>query len=828
MAVQANPNLKQRTLLMAGMALGIIAIMVINQVWQTYDVTIATARRDVQQFTQILEANTDITFQSVTLILDHAVEATRERKGGALSDQVVAERFIAIADNWALIHSVAQVGADGIIRGAVSRGADGRLHALQTPVDASHHPMFVFHRDSPSVVRAFFITRPSRDIVSSQRIIAVTKSIYDESGAFRGFYVVTIALDAFTRIYAGLLPSRYTAVELFRRDGALLASTNPTRKSELSDNEKLLIREMVPASTSGVYRTTSSGGDSGNLMSYRVLERYPIVIAVTANWFQFMERWWESSLVLVASALIGGLVIVALTWWLVRRISAEQAAKLALQMNERKILESQRLSGIGYYEHGLHAHDLGWSANMFEIHGLDPRTFDPSQDSYIHLVIPEDQPKILATWAAFAEAPRSGSVECRITRPDGELRHIRYSWHIVEDAGSGPARIFGVAQDVTAMRNAEDTIRDDEERLRDIVECSSDYIWELNSNGAIALFSGPAGDQFSRGADAGFKILTNEASNAEGGDAAALQRAIKSRAKFRSLLVPVKNADAEARWVRLSGNPRFDSHGKYLGFRGAGTDVTELYHRQERDEAHRKAEALGRLAGGMAHEINNLLQPIVIYANLGVAHDGLAGAVRQYFGRIGLAAERSMMIVKNVLAFARQSPPSRENVSVLDVARETVDLIGGTLVDGTTLAINESAADDLLVRVDRTGLAQVLTNLLTNAAEALPAGGRIGVTINSLSVSGEVAKTLTLTPGLYCRLMVQDNGAGIPASQLGKVFDPFFTTKPQGRGTGLGLSVVAGLAKSWGGAVAVESTPGTGTCFTVYLPTAEIQLQAAQ
>lgn len=86
MAVQANPNLKQRTLLVAGMALGIIAIMVINQVWQTYEVTIATARRDVQQFTQILEANTDITFQSVTLILDHAAEATRERKDGALTD----------------------------------------------------------------------------------------------------------------------------------------------------------------------------------------------------------------------------------------------------------------------------------------------------------------------------------------------------------------------------------------------------------------------------------------------------------------------------------------------------------------------------------------------------------------------------------------------------------------------------------------------------------------------------------------------------------------------------------------------------------------------
>ena len=407
-------------------------------------------------------------------------------------------------------------------------------------MDASHHPIVLFHRDPLTAGRAFFITRPARDIASSQRIIGVTKSVYDEKGSFRGFYIVTVAVDAFTRIYAGLLPSRYTAVELFRRDGALLASTNTSRKPELSENEKLLIKEMVPTSPSGVYSITSADRDSGNLLSYRVLERYPIVIAVTANWFQFMERWWESSIVLVVSALIGALVITALTWWLVRWIGAEQAAKQALLKNERNILESQRLSGIGHYEHGLHAQDLGWSSNMFDIHGIDAGKFDPSQDSYIDLVVPEDKPKVLATWAAFARVPRSGSLECRITQPDGELRHIRYSWKILEDMGTGPERVFGVAQDVTAMRNAEDTIRDDEERLRDIVGCSSDYIWELNANGAITLFSAAAVNQFSEGDDAGFKILTNEASNVEGGDAPALQRAIKSRTRFRSPLEPIK------------------------------------------------------------------------------------------------------------------------------------------------------------------------------------------------------------------------------------------------------------------------------------------------
>ena len=333
--------------------------------------------------------------------------------------------------------------------------------------------------------------------------------------------------------------------------------------------------------------------------------------------------------------------------------------------------------------------------------------------------------------------------------------------------------------------------------------------------------------QFGSGAATELGVLRNAHDDDDVADVAVLRRAIGNRVKFRSLLAPVTDAAGEARWVRLSGNPRFDAHGRYLGYRGAGTDVTELYLRQERDAAPRKAAALGRLASGMAHEINNLLQPIVIYANLGNAQTELAAGVRQYFTRIELAAERSMAIVKNVLAFARQSPPSRENCGVMDITRETVDLLGGTLGAGTVLEVSEPA-EDLIIRVDRTGMAQVLTNLLTNAAEALPAGGHIGVRINAVNLAGDPARSLGLAAGVYCRVMVEDNGPGIPVDQIGKVFDPFFTTKSQGKGTGLGLSVVSGLAKSWGGTVAVESTPGVGTCFTVYVPLAERHLQAAQ
>lgn len=229
MAVGASPNLKQRTLVVAGMAIGIVAVVVLGQIWQTYDSSIAAARRDVQQFTQILEANTDITFQSVSLVLDRVIDATREHSETAVLEAVMAERFISIADNWALINSVVFIDPAGRGHGAVVRGANGRLQPFAGPLDAARHPIYQFHRDAKPETRAFFITRPQRDLVSPRRVIGVTRALTDTAGAFGGVYIVTIDVEAFTKVYADLLPARYRAVDLIRRDGALLATTNSAR-----------------------------------------------------------------------------------------------------------------------------------------------------------------------------------------------------------------------------------------------------------------------------------------------------------------------------------------------------------------------------------------------------------------------------------------------------------------------------------------------------------------------------------------------------------------------------------------------------------------------
>lgn len=835
MAVRASPNLKQRTLMVAGMAIVIIAVMVISQARQTYNVTVTTARRDIEQLSQILEANTDVTFQSAEMIIDHAIEEILEVGPDSPAAPEMAQSFVRIADKWPFIHSIGMIGLDGKLAAVAIRNGEGKLAPLNEAsfVDLSREPMFVVHRDALAGAPVFYIARPGRDLVSGEWVVALSKSVRDAQGRFRGVCLVTVALDTFTSVFNGLLPARFSSIEIYRSDGVRLVSTVPDRPRELTGNEKELFQKRIPAAASGVYRVTSVRGDlvtGDDLFAYRVLQRYPVIVSATADWNRLLMPWRESSVVLAASALFGILVIAALTAWLIRRIGAEETAQRAVAMNERSLMESQRLSGIGYFERPVHSRSPVWSPLMYAIHGVDPDTFSPTREAFQELVVPEDRSKLDAAWAAADASKTMNDVECRIAGSDNTLRHIRYAWRIIEDGENMP-RMFGVAQDVTAIRQAESIIREDEERMRDIVECSSDYIWEMDAKGIIKLFSGPGFDAPGHEHHRGLLVMTDYFADIDEGDRERMMECIAKREKFRSLLIPTMGESSEVLWLRVSGNPRFDAEGNFVGYRGAGSDVTALRRRTAQDEAGRKAEALGRLASGLAHEINNLLQPIMIYANFGTAQTDLAGNVRQYFGRIGRAAERAVLIVRNVLAFARQSPPKREDVAVNDVVHETLDFVSATLSPRVALDVDGASdlPDDLHVHVDRTGLGQVLTNLLNNAAEALPAdGGRISIAARVVNLTHEMAASLNVGAGVYCCLEVEDNGLGIPAHQIDQVFDPFFTTKPQGKGTGLGLSVVAGLAKSWGGAVTVDSVPGVRTCFRVYLPVAERQLQAAQ
>jgi len=271
-----------------------------------------------------------------------------------------------------------------------------------------------------------------------------------------------------------------------------------------------------------------------------------------------------------------------------------------------------------------------------------------------------------------------------------------------------------------------------------------------------------------------------------------------------------------------------DSAGSVTGFLCVIEDITE--RKRAEDERHRmeaqmrqaqKMDSLGTLAGGIAHEFNNLLGTII--GNVELAHQDVAAdhASQASLAEAAKASRRARDLVQQILTFSRQQKQEQRFVHLQEVLEESVKLLRATLPAGIEIVM-QAAPDTPSVLADRAQIQQAVTNLCTNAWQAMERGtGRIDITLAGVA-GDEVRAHADLEAGRHVLLRVADNGKGMDAGTLERIFDPFFTTRPPGEGAGLGLSVVDGIVRSHRGAVAVASVPGQGTVFEVYFPAAKV------
>ncbi len=253
----------------------------------------------------------------------------------------------------------------------------------------------------------------------------------------------------------------------------------------------------------------------------------------------------------------------------------------------------------------------------------------------------------------------------------------------------------------------------------------------------------------------------------------------------------------------------------------AANALRQRMERQLRES--QKLEAMGKLSGGLAHELNNVLQPIVTLAQHSADRDDISAELKARMAHILAAASHGSDIVRDVLTFASGGVREPE---CLDPALALADIVafsGESLAD--TVTIETRLADDAgLVSLNHVELTQVITNLLTNAADAMGHRGRISVELAPCHLNAASATFKGLEAGDYIRITVADQGPGIAPDAMGRVFDPFFTTKDAGEGTGLGLAVVHGLVRGWGGSIAVTSSVGAGAAFEILVPRLECEL----
>jgi signal transduction histidine kinase len=249
-------------------------------------------------------------------------------------------------------------------------------------------------------------------------------------------------------------------------------------------------------------------------------------------------------------------------------------------------------------------------------------------------------------------------------------------------------------------------------------------------------------------------------------------------------------------------------------------DVTEAKRMEEQFRQAQKMEAVGRLAGGMAHDFNNMLGVIIGYSDLLTERSSLKDAMRDA-SQVKKAAERAAALTRQLLAFSRQQVLLPRVLNLNDVVKDISQMLLRVIAEDISLAFVPASSLGA-VKADLGQIEQVLMNLVMNARDAMPQGGKIVIETANVELDETYSQIhQEVRPGPYVLLSVSDTGFGMDAKTISKVFEPFFTTKAPGEGTGLGLSMVYGVIRQSGGYIWVYSEPGQGATFKIYLPRIE-------
>jgi PAS domain S-box-containing protein len=464
---------------------------------------------------------------------------------------------------------------------------------------------------------------------------------------------------------------------------------------------------------------------------------------------------------------------------------------------------------------------------LLQLIGYSRADLDAGRVSWLEMTPPDerylDERALESLMATGVSAP----YEKHYIRKDGSRVPIVIGAALIDGSSD-----HGVAyvQDITARRDAEARLRESEARFRNMAEHSPLILWMSDAGGRCVYvnqnwyaFSGvPPGDDPAAGF---FGAVHPEDLEAE---QAAFFGATASRTGYRHE-ARVRRRDGVYRHMIDNASPRFGPDGEFLGLIGVVMDIQDLKDAEaarQRLEAPlrqaQKMEALGTLAGGVAHDFNNILGTII--GNVELARADLAAdhPAQESLAEVEKASARARELVQQILTFGRRQPDERRVIALGEVVEESTRLLRATLPAGIELA-TAFARDIPNVLADRSRIHQVVMNLCTNAWQAIPGGiGRITVSLSTVDVADTDGRA-GLRPGRYACLTVADTGSGIDPGIVERIFDPFFTTKPPGEGTGLGLSVVDGIVKSHDGAIAVETTPGQGAIFHVYFPGVEAE-----
>jgi two-component system cell cycle sensor histidine kinase/response regulator CckA len=457
------------------------------------------------------------------------------------------------------------------------------------------------------------------------------------------------------------------------------------------------------------------------------------------------------------------------------------------------------------------------SLSYHRVLGYSPEELQAS--SSFEQIHPDDRERVKK---AAADARRTGigrTLEYRLRHKDGTWLWLESTSSVIQNARGEPEKLIIVNRDISERKKTEEALRQSEAGFRSVVQDAPYGIYRASSTGQI-LQVNPALEKM-LGYELQDELLKSELVTGiflHSGEYERLTELLIRTNEIKDVETEWKRRDGTPITVRCSGRRINDENGMPAYFEVFAEDVTEKRVLEKQLRMAQKMEAIGRLSGGIAHDFNNLLGVIIGYSRVLKKELGANSALCEHAVEIEKAGQRAASLTKQLLAFSRQQvlTPAVLNLNTLvsDMEGMLPRLLGEDIA--VSLALHSEVGS---VKADQSQIEQVIMNLAVNARDAMPQGGKLKIQTANVELDQAYARDHPGSKaGNYVLLAVTDTGTGMNAETLAHIFEPFYTTKERGKGTGLGLATVYGIVKQSNGYIVVDSSPGRGTTFQIYLP----------
>jgi two-component system cell cycle sensor histidine kinase/response regulator CckA len=407
-----------------------------------------------------------------------------------------------------------------------------------------------------------------------------------------------------------------------------------------------------------------------------------------------------------------------------------------------------------------------------------------------------------------------------VERPDGSTVETEASMSRVEVQGRKV--IFGLLRDVTEKRQAAEALRESEAELKEAQRVAhvGSWSWVVETNTVTwseEIFRIAGRDPTGRAPNYSREHLMLYTPESLARLQPLVERAIRTGEPYEVDLEVIR-PDGTTRWIAAIAEVRRDAKGQIVGLRGTSEDITEQRRLQAQLLHAQKMEAVGRLAGGVAHDFNNILTVIGGYNEMLTKALPVGEPAHQQATEIGLAARRAAALTRQLLTFSRKQVLELKVLDVNTIVNGILELLSRLLGEDVEIVLKLQKGLGL-VKADPGQIEQVIMNLAVNARDAMPHGGKLILETQDVDLDESYQRTHpSVVAGPYVLLAASDTGCGMTPETMSHIFEPFFTTKAVGKGTGLGLSTTFGIVKQSGGDVGVYSVPGEGSTFKIYLP----------